>query len=294
MSCYHPLTAYRQDDGSVSFRETGRTHSTLSLPCGQCIGCRLKRARDWGTRIMHEASMHEFNSFVTLTYDDAHLPPLGGLRYSDFQKFMKRVRKRFGPTRFFMCGEYGEEFKRPHYHAGLFGVGFVEDRVFFRNAGPNKVWRSATLEKLWPFGKCEFGSLTTQSAEYMARYALAKLHGDMADAEYGRIDAASGEWTRVARPFCRMSLRPGIGKAWFEKYGREVFPADRVVLGGRDRSVPRYYDVLYDRAAAIAAEEVKYQRVLRAKEHAEDCTDERLAVREQVDKARVSLSRRKL
>ena len=121
MACFHPLRAWRTEDGKIVFKEYADTVATLQLPCGRCVGCRLEHSRQWSVRIMHEASMHAPSSFVTLTYEESKLPAGGALVYEDFQLFMKRVRKKFGPTRFFMCGEYGDENRRPHFHAGLFG-----------------------------------------------------------------------------------------------------------------------------------------------------------------------------
>lgn len=116
VACYHPLAAYQCADGSVVFHESGRLNTvrSLFLACGQCIGCRLERSRQWAMRCMHEASLYDENCFVTLTYDDAHLKSTS-LEYADFQLFMKRLRKKFADRliRFYMCGEYGEAFSRP-------------------------------------------------------------------------------------------------------------------------------------------------------------------------------------
>ena len=98
-------------DGSVKFvsRNKRGVEACLELPCGQCIGCRLERSRQWAMRCLHEASLHENNAFITLTYDDSNLPRGGSLDYSDFQKFMKRLRKRIGRKVSFYCGgEYGD------------------------------------------------------------------------------------------------------------------------------------------------------------------------------------------
>ena len=95
MSCYHPLKGFRTPSGVV-FSELGR-HDILGdieIPCGQCIGCRMRRASDWTLRVMHEASLHSENCFVTLTYGRDKLPPDGSLEHRDFQLFMKRLRFR--------------------------------------------------------------------------------------------------------------------------------------------------------------------------------------------------------
>ena len=150
MSCYHPLKGFRTPSGVV-FSELGR-HDILGdieIPCGQCIGCRMRRASDWTIRVMHEASLHSENCFVTLTYGRDKLPPDGSLEHRDFQLFMKRLRRHFGKTvRFYMCGEYGPLNFRPHYHACLFNVNFISDRVPAGKSGSGAVfYDSPTLEE---------------------------------------------------------------------------------------------------------------------------------------------------
>ena len=126
MTCYHPLQAYRSSEGRNS--ETGKWPIVFSvtagyadlpvtIPCGQCIGCRLERSRQWAMRCVHEASLHEQNSFITLTYDNDHLPVGGSLNVEDMQKFWKRLRDHLfqrgysGKLRYFQCGEYGSTFQ---------------------------------------------------------------------------------------------------------------------------------------------------------------------------------------
>src|SRR6187549_2683574 len=91
MPCYHPFTAYQLDDGRIVFAERGKVKRSVVLPCGHCIGCRLERSRQWAVRCMHEAQLHDVSSFVTLTYDDSHLPYHGSLDYTHFQKFIDRL-----------------------------------------------------------------------------------------------------------------------------------------------------------------------------------------------------------
>lgn len=84
------------------------------IKCGQCMECRLAYSREWAIRITHEAAMHERNCFLTLTYDDDHLPKYGQLVKSDLQKFFKRLRHHFN-FKYVACGEYGERRRRPHF-----------------------------------------------------------------------------------------------------------------------------------------------------------------------------------
>ena len=98
MACYHPMQGYRSAEVTKNGKrkivfspQKGYIDLPVKVACGQCIGCRLERSRQWAVRCMHEASMHMFNSFVTLTYDDDHLPEYNSLNYKHFQDFMKRL-----------------------------------------------------------------------------------------------------------------------------------------------------------------------------------------------------------
>lgn len=261
----------------------------VTVPCGRCHGCRLERSRQWAVRIMHEASLHEENSFVTLTYSPEHLPPYGSLDRRAFPNFMRRLRREFpGQTvRYFHCGEYGGESLRPHYHCCLFGVCF-RDQYLFTTRGGFPVCRSETLERLWPYGLSEIGSLTFESAAYVARYVMKKVSGDeqLQDQAYGFADE-DGVWRRVEPEYATMSRRPGIGSAWLDQYGDEVYRDDGVLCGDRLAKPPRYYD---DRYAVDHGEAMALVRRARAKRRrAEEETPERLAVREAVAKAKAKL-----
>lgn len=301
MPCFYPLQAFRLASGAVEFVERGDVVATLSLPCGRCLGCRLERARQWQLRVMHEASQWKRSCFVTLTYSDERLPAHGCLQYPDFQRFMKRLRRvrgatRASPIRFYMCGEYGEELGRPHYHAALFNEDFSGDRKVWRDFGSgNVVYRSPLLERLWPFGMSSVGELTHQSAAYIARYVMKKVTGEAADRHYQVVDTESGELAWKPPEFTHMSLKPGIGALWFEKYAHtDVYPHDRVVSRGKESKPPRYYDQLLKRSDPATLEAIKLEREARARSHWQDSTPERLAVREQVTAARIRTFRRKL
>lgn len=293
MACYHPLQAWRGRAGgpAVFVRPVEYPAIELELPCGQCIGCRLERSRQWAVRIMHEASLHESNWFLTLTYSPEHLPPDLSLRKRDFQLFCKRVRKRIGPFRFFHCGEYGERSGRPHYHACVFGIDFP-DKVYFKGDGPNRLYRSDVLDSLWKLGFVVIGSLTFESAAYVARYILKKVTGDAAEQHYSRVHVDTGEVYSISPEYVTMSRRPGIGREWFQRYGDEVFPADEVISRGFAVRPPRYYDSLLEDAEPSVFDLVKRKRISDLREHAEDLTPERLRVREKCAKARVSRFKR--
>lgn len=276
MPCYHPQKAWRTPStGAVVFVGPDRL-SNLVLPCGQCIGCRLERSRQWAVRVYHESKLHKYSSFLTLTYNDANLPKNGSLSVRDHQLFMKRLRKHHD-VRFYSCGEYGPKNLRPHYHICLFGYHFP-DRVPF-GAG---FYRSAELETLWPFGNSSVGDLTFESAAYTSRYVTEKLTGDAAKKKYERIDEETGEIYQLTPEFNLMSRRPGVGASFFDKYHSEMYPLDRVVVRGKVAKPPRFYDKMFERMDSDAMELIKIQRELDAQLKYLDNTPERLAVRKQV------------
>jgi len=277
MACFSPLVAFKTDSGEIVFgRERGRE---LKLPCGQCVGCRLERSRQWAVRCMHEVQMHESSCFITLTYSDEFVPPDFGLHYSDFQKFMKRVRARFrARVRFYMCGEYGETYSRPHFHCILFGIDFQDKYYWRRSESGHDLYRSSLLEKLWSFGQCEIGSVTFESAAYIARYCVEKLVNPGAE---WIVDPETGELYEREQEFTRMSLKPGIGATWFAKYKSEVYPLDRVVMRGREMKPPRFYDRLMKLDdKGTMSDDVEYGRYLRSLKLTDDNTYERLRTRE--------------
>lgn len=100
MTCFFPLDAYQTVSGSIVFSDVGHDCRPLKLPCGQCIGCRLDRSRQWAMRCVHEASLHDDNCFITLTYNDENIPFDASLRHRDYQLFMKRLRFKYSKKKF--------------------------------------------------------------------------------------------------------------------------------------------------------------------------------------------------
>lgn len=294
MPCYHPVRAYQPDGGgSVVFREV-RNSREIWLSCGQCVGCRLERSRQWAVRCMHEAQLHgPNNSFVTLTYAPAKLPPGGSLCYRDVQLFFKRVRKERGRFRYVVCGEYGEQLQRPHYHVIFFGLSWPDQQYWTKRQG-NEMYRSPTLERLWPDGQSLIGSVTFQSAAYVARYSMKKVNGPNAPDHYRRVDLETGEVTQLQPEFLRMSLKPGIGARWLQKYLSDVYPRGKVVVNGREANPPRYYEKKYEELDPHAADELRAEREFLMYPKRLDNSRERLAVKETVAEARLKFKKREL
>ena len=207
-----------------------------------------------------------------MTYDDYNLPEDMSLDVTHWQKFMKRLRKKTGSKmRYFHCGEYGETFARPHYHACLFGYDFPDKELWKMTGKDNDVplYRSRTLEKLWPSGFATIGEVTFESAAYCARYTMKKVTGRAAEAHYrGRMPE-----------YCTMSRKPGLGMGWFEKWKDDVYPHGFVVVNGKKVQPPKYYDMQYELLSERDMSRLRGERKRNAKKHSDNNTKERLDVR---------------
>ncbi len=295
MACFSPITGYRTAAGKVTFKQKeGYYDKPVTIACGQCTGCRLERSRQWAVRCMHEAQMHPKNSFVTLTYDDEHLPLDGGLVLGDWQKFAKRLRKRLGPFRFYHCGEYGDQYGRPHYHALIFGLDFGHDRKLYRNSKDNSLYTSELLTGTWGMGMSIIGELTFQSAAYVARYCMKKITGEAAADHYTTTNLATGEVHQVKPEYTTMSRRPGIGKSWLDKYQGDVFPSDEVIVNAKKTRPPRYYDYLYELSEPTGLALVKEGRRSAGRKHRSNNTYERLRIRETIQEKKMQQLKRQL
>lgn len=245
-------------------------------------------------RISHEAQLHDSNVFVTLTYDDEHLPSSGSLSLRDCQLFMKRLRKAFGQLRFFLCGEYGESTWRPHYHAIVFGLALADLRAHKKSASGAQLYTSETLTKLWGLGHVYLGMVTFESARYVARYATKKITGAKAGKHYEKVDK-HGEIHQLKPEFAVMSRRPGVGAGWIDKYHADVYPCDFVVASGKIRGKPpRYYDKRHGEREPAMVEALKSERkdyALQPRQEA-NSTKARLAVRAEVTRSRLALYKR--
>lgn len=300
VACCNPLTGFRAPDGKVklSGAHVRRTAAelrlaglgddqVLSLPCGQCIGCRVDRQRSWMLRCLHEATLHSRSCFLTLTYDDEHLPDDVSLDVEEFKRFMKRLRRRLqrrgvDRLRYLHVGEYGEESLRPHYHALLFGYDFAMDRRPFRK-GKQPLWESALLTDTWQQGIAVIGELNRQTVAYCCRYVVKKLTGDEGVAARVRVDPDTGECWEVKPEYHTASRRPGLGAGWLERWHKDVYPHDQVVtLDGKAFKPPRFYDSKMAESFPELMERVKAKRVERSSQRLSEGTHERNRVREEV------------
>lgn len=237
--------------------------------------------------------MHDSNCFLTLTYDDEHLPEDRSLNKKHFQDFMKRLRKQTGEKiRYYHCGEYGEEYYRPHYHALLFGFDPV-DKVLIRD-GEYKLYESPIVGSVWKLGFHTIGELTFESAAYVSRYCTKKITGPAADEYYRYVDPDTGQVYQLQPEYATMSRKPGIGRGWLDKWIDDVYPSDEVIVRGKPCKPPRYYDNVCKEAMPDLFDALKEDRVDRAKLREDDNVPERLRVKEKVCRARLKQYSRKL
>lgn len=307
MSCYHPLkgfpvgvTATGKTDYYITSYDVDHLESisngwrcvesfapvsanakivrdSILIPCGHCIGCRLDYSRVWATRMMLESMDHSSNYFITLTYDDDHMPmtyypdPETGEAFEaytlvkrDVQLFVKRLRRaldRAGKPsfRYYLCGEYGDQSFRPHYHLVCFGLELDDLIPSGFSHGQDPYWFSPFISSVWSKGFSLVADVNWKTCAYVARYATKKLTGYQA----GVYDTYN-----IQPQFALMSRKPGIGYNYYDLWRDHIYDYDKIVLPeGLAVKPPRYYDKLFEVDNPDALEIVKGQRVLRAKNH---------------------------
>lgn len=315
MSCYHPMKAFvvgttssgkrdlsiqpytadyvvkvngiwRPRCGTPPLNEVVRS-DFVTIPCGQCMGCRIDYSRQWANRMMLELSYHKDAWFVTLTYDNAHLPltfsqpdengevvELGTLCKRDVQLFMKRLRKNTGQQlRFYLAGEYGSSSARPHYHCIIYGLHLPADDLIDtgRSMDGFRYYRSSIVEQAWSararghetddkypislIGMVCVAPVSWETCAYTARYVAKKLNGNLAEV-YKR--------NNLVPEFSLMSRRPGIGLQYYLDHKDEIYDGDVIYLrtakGGRKIKPPRYYDMKFDLDCPEEMEQIHSQR----------------------------------
>lgn len=306
MPCYHPLrrwwfgevdedgkqinamvTPWQQDylySRRVGFAripgEWDGKEWSQEIPCGKCIGCRLEYSRQWANRCTLEAEEWENNWFLTLTYDNEHLPfkecvnvktgELTGeftpsLQPDDMTKFMKDLRRyweyHYGENniRFYLCGEYGGKTARPHYHLILFNINIHDLKPCGRSKSGAMQWDSEVIRKIWGKGLIGIGRCTYNSCAYTARYMLKKQKGEKAKDFYAE-NGLEPEFTRCSR-------KPGIAANYFQRNKDKIYKYDEVVLpGNKVVKPPKYYDKLYDIEYPEEMETIKTARKAAAEE----------------------------
>ena len=227
------------------------------------MGCTEGEKRDWSVRAFHEALSHTQkwtdpdtkvttavpqSSIVTLTYDEENLPPDGYLHYSDFQLFIKKLRRsKPKGLRMYMCGEYGGKTSRPHFHSVIYGYSFDD-----RYADDDKNQQSYELDEIWGKGRATVDDFTYAGAAYVAGYVSKKMntygllrpHHATLNKQTNRL-----EMKEIAPEFRKMSTHPGLGHDYIMAGNRleKIYESDQVKVGEWTFHPPRYYDTLFKR-----------------------------------------------
>lgn len=266
MACDKPLRMFQAPNVGPSFKddidfETGEVQrrrgtrslsftpsegsASVTVPCGRCAGCLLAQSRVLAIRAYHESTRHRQNSFLTLTYDDDHLPEDGKVSVETMQKFWKRLRfrKEVPKIRYLCCGEYGDLGGRPHYHALVFGADFMDGRA--------RLWKEdqflhPLLQDVWGLGMVTHAPLNFARCAYVAGYVTKKI---------GTPDV-----------FRKMSTgrgaNCGLGHGWLTAHASSIRNVGGVVIEGQVLPVPSYYfdkadlsDVKSESRARVIAQE---------------------------------------
>lgn len=277
MSCNSPRIIKNPSPNSVI------QSPTIMVPCNKCLGCKKDRAKRWCQRMVHESRLPRYQKhgygccFITLTYDDKHLPwskkkdgsnDMPTLQKDHVQKFLKRLRYFTGKKiRYYACGEYGTIDERPHYHLILFGEDFtsdkeilpvhynVEARKYMIIGEDRLLYRSEKLKKSWKYGHHSITSFSSATAMYVAKY-LIKIRD-----HYQDIRVVTGAREDM---FSIMSRKPGLGYEYYKKYGEQWFGQDVVRLGGMKMKPDRYYEKQLEKDDPVWYDKIKKVRIEKA------------------------------
>jgi hypothetical protein len=294
MACYYPITAWyskhTNPTGKRSLvfndREALQPDDPIQVACGKCIGCRLERSRQWAMRCVHEASLYDDNCFITLTYDDEHLPKDFSVNKKHLQNFWKEIRNDGHKFRYFACGEYGDLSHRPHYHAIMFNFDFP-DKELWKISQDNRLYVSEYLNAKWRKGYAVIGDVTFDSAAYVARYVMKKQEeyekdeqGNKTKVKKYLTDEVTGTTIPVEHEFTTQSRRPGIGYEWYKKFKTDAYPSDFITVNGKKMKPPKFYDRKFEEDNPFEMDFIKNNRLEFAKDNQE--TMDRLRTKEKL------------
>lgn len=231
------------------------------LPCGGCYGCRRDRLLLWTARAQYEHSRYQSASFLTLTYDEYHLPRSHALADPSLCKqqatgFFNRLHGKCPPHARLLVGEYGDRFARPHYHALIYGLDWHDYMPVF--------------DKTWPHGSIKSLPVSAGSVRYVLDYMRKNINGPLAVELYDK--------TLRERPFFTASRH--FGEQFFSDHAEEISKTGFVSIGSRLCCVPTHYKNIYakkDSASVFSREEFLLENIVkpfRAKARAHHMTDD--------------------
>lgn len=280
---YHPaqiIPCDNQQELLENVKKFNANYKKTVIPCRKCIGCRIDYSRDWANRgYLESKKSPNSNYFVTLTYDDEHLPKKDeittskGITYKNdgtwngclepkhLKKFIHDIRQHYyrkngyKGIKYLACGEYGTENGRPHYHVILFNCPLDADDFYAPRLIDGEYYhQNKLIEKYWKRGISNVGTATWNTIAYVARYVTKKLYGDNAEdsrAQKGQI----AEFIRVSN---------GIGRDYWEENKEKILQTDSITIrnakGIHQTKPPRYFTRLLKAQNPEVYEELKAKR----------------------------------
>ena len=267
---YGPQYQFKADEELQKFKEIRlkkllKENNATLIPCGHCAACKLTASSSWANRMEMELPYHENAWFVTLTYDDEHVPwsynnGLGidkwtgeviaenlTLNYKDMQDFWKRLRRYReyhqiddGQLMYFQAGEYGGKTHRPHYHAIVYDLNIKKEELKeYKRKNGVVYYNCDWLTKIWGNGHVVITEASWKAFAYTARYTTKKVYGSESKDYYLNMG--------ILPEKCVMSKKPAIGMKYYEEHKEEIYKKDNIQLkNGRNCKPPRYFDKLFD------------------------------------------------
>lgn len=211
----------------------GTRQKYIKYPCGQCLGCRLDKQKQWSERCKYELKKHVKGAFVTITYDDLHLEFKEGckrptLSREQFDKYIDRVtqasKEKYGKDfryKFFASNEYGGKLLRPHAHILFFGLDWATDQD--------------VIKKTWKLGMTKILPVKISGIRYVVDYfSKEHVNGQLA---IDRYDSQGLE-----RPF--ISHSQGLGRGLYFEHREEILKTGKIMNGTKSILIPPYYKSL--------------------------------------------------
>ena len=301
MSCNKPIVAYRKvvpdefGKRPTLFHQPSGDYEQVELACRKCHGCRRDQTLAWALRCTNEASQHQDNMFLNLTYDEQHIPEDHSLNVRDWQLFMKRLRKSIAPKkiRYYAVGEYGSpspmrhddivgnKIGRPHYHAMIFGHRFPDLEQAGKGDSGESLMESEICTKLWGQGNVKIGQVTFASAAYVTGYCTKKLYGTIAEDHYRYTDPATGVVYPVKPEFSVSSNRPAIGLGFYQEFVDDYKRNGFQYTAKGKVPIPAYYLRKMEESDPQIWEDIQARKIEFALSNLEDDTELRRAVKEE-------------
>lgn len=213
MKCLHPIVL--------------RNH--YYYPCRKCYNCRIARTNDWSIRLEDESIYHENIIFITLTYNNESLPSPPQVSKRTATLFIKKLRKWISTNcnktkiKYFLCGEYGEQGDRPHYHAIIFGWK-PDDLLLFKVKNGNILYTSETLTKIWSYGFTTIANSSSETIRYCLKY-LQKINKPLVHSLEPNFSIMSNS----------------LGLQFIQENYQDIIKEESIRTKYGKNSIPRYY-----------------------------------------------------